>query len=68
MTKSKEELKIESKIKSLEHMIKVRDKRIEDDTESFNSLSSMFDEVYKETAELKIIIKYLEQKIQKENN
>ena len=32
MTKSKEELKIESKIKSLEHMIKVRDKRIEDDT------------------------------------
>jgi len=68
MTKSKEELKIESKIKSLEHMIKVRDKRIEDDTESFNSLSSMFDEVYKETTELKIIIKYLEQKIQKENN
>tara|TARA_R100001244_G_scaffold42696_1_gene38521 strand:+ start:281 stop:502 length:222 start_codon:yes stop_codon:yes gene_type:complete len=59
---------LESKIESLKHMVKVRDKRIADDTESFDSLSSMFDESYKEKAELKIIIKYLEQKIEKENN
>jgi len=59
---------LESKIESLKHMVKVRDKRIADDTESFDSLSSMFDESYKEKAELKIIIKYLEQKIEKEIN
>ena len=60
--------KMEQKIESLENMIRVRDNRIADDTESFDSLSSMFDESYKEKAELKIIIKYLEQKIEKENN
>ncbi len=59
---------LESKIESMAQMIKVRDKRIEDDLAKINSLSSMFDEVYKENAELKIIIKYLEQKIQKEKN
>ena len=59
---------LESKIESMAQLIKVRDKRIEDDLAKINSLSSMFDEVYKENAELKIIIKYLEQKIQKEKN
>ena len=59
---------LESKIESMAQMIKVRDKRIEDDLAKINSQSSMFDEVYKENAELKIIIKYLEQKIQKEKN
>ena len=59
---------LESKIESLEHMIKVRDKRIADETESFNSLSNLFKLSNKENSELKIIIKYLEQKIEKGNN
>jgi len=68
MATSKKELKMEQKIDALENMIRVRDKRIADETESFNSLSTLFKLSNKENSELKIIIKYLEQKIEKEIN
>ena len=68
MATSKKELKMEQKIDALENMIRVRDKRIADETESFNSLSNLFKLSNKENSELKIIIKYLEQKIEKEIN
>ena len=56
------------KIEALENMIKARDNRIADDDESFDSLSRLFKLSNKENSELKIVIKYLEQKIEKGNN
>ena len=60
--------KMEQKIEALENMIKARDNRIADHTESLDSLSRLFKLSNKENSELKIVINYLEQKIERGNN
>ena len=60
--------KMEQKIEALENMIKARDNRIAEISGGFDTLSSRFNIVQKENSELKIVIKYLEQKIEKGNN
>ena len=59
---------MEQKIEALENMIKARDNRIADHTESLDSLSRLFKLSNKENSELKIVINYLEQKIERGNN